>query len=100
MAIFKNNVMTGNNLCESPPSDEEQVEALYQELLNEEPIPGRTPKAELMSRLKEVLEHGEGRILSIEKNSQHRMITLGLYSREWDRSSVLTKTSREFTMLV
>ncbi len=79
--ISKESVITGikSREGERPPTEEEQLEALYQKLVKDEPTLGRTPKAELMPRLKSMLERGEGKSLRPEKTTRQRMMTFGLY---------------------
>ena len=79
--ITKEKVIAGikSRAGEQAPSEEEQLEALYQKLLREDRTLGRTPKAELMPRLKEMLKRGEGKNLRPEKGIRERGMTHGLY---------------------
>ncbi|HIN75258.1 MAG TPA: hypothetical protein EYM96_03610 [Rhodospirillales bacterium] len=64
---------------EKAPTEEEQLEALHQRLVKDDPTLGRTPKAALMPRLKAMLARGEGKNLRPEKSTRQRMMTFGLY---------------------
>ena len=79
--ITREMVMAGIKARESerPPTREEQLEALYQKLLKEDRTLGRTPRAQLMPRLKAMLERGEGKNLHPEKTTRQRRMTFGLY---------------------
>ena len=79
--ISKEKVIAGimSREGERPPTEEEQLEALHQKLLREDPTLGRTPKAALMPRLKEMLARGEGKNLRPEKSMRQRRMTFGLY---------------------
>ena len=60
-------------------TEEEQLEALHQILLKDEPTLGRTPKAELMPQSKGILGRSKGKNLCPEKSPRQRMMTFGLY---------------------
>ncbi len=79
--ISKEKVIAGlkSRDSEKPLSEKEQLEALYQKLLKDDPTLGRTPKAALMPRLKAMLERGEGKNLRPKKSIRQRMRTFGLY---------------------
>ncbi len=79
--ISKESVIAGikSREGERPPTEEEQLEALYQRLLVDDPTLGRTPKAELMPRLKAMLERGEGKNLRPERTNHQRVMTFGRY---------------------
>ena len=79
--ITKEKVIAGikSRAGEKAPTEEEQLEALHQRLLKDDPTLGRTPKAELMPRLKTMLERGEGKNLRPEKSTRQRLMSFGLY---------------------
>lgn len=79
--ISKEKVIAGikSRAGEKAPTEAEQIEALYQRLLKDEPALGRTAKAELMPRLKAMLERGEAKNLRPEKSTRQRVMTFGLY---------------------
>ena len=82
--ITKDNVLAGIKAHEGErsPTEEEQLEALYQKLLKEDRTLGRTPKAQLMPKLQAMLERGEGKTLRPEKSTRQRRMTYGLYFNE------------------
>ena len=65
--------------AEEEPTEEQRLEALYQKLLQDEPALGRTPKAELLPRLKAMLERGEGKNLRFELSNRQRVMNFGRY---------------------
>jgi len=79
--ISKEKVIAGikSREGERPPTEEEQLEALYQKLRNDDPTLGRTPKAALMPRLKAMLARGEGKNLRPENSTRQRVMSFGLY---------------------
>ena len=79
--ITKDNVLAGIKAREGErsPTEEEQLEALHQRLVKDDPTLGRTSKAALMPRLKAMLARGEGKNLRPEKSTRQRMMTFGLY---------------------
>ena len=68
---------------ERPPTEEEQLAARYQELLQEDRTLGRIPKAALMPRLKAMLARGEGKNLRPGKTTRQRRMTFGLYFNDF-----------------
>jgi len=79
LSVTQAELTTMSREGERPPTEEEQLEALYQRLIREDPTLGRTPKAALMPRLKAMLAHGEGKNLRPEKSMRQRRMTFGLY---------------------
>jgi len=79
--ISKDKVIAGikSREGERPPTEEEQLEGLYQRMLKNDPTLGRTPKAELMPQLKAMLERGEGQDLRRDDTKEPRFMTFGRY---------------------
>ncbi len=79
--ITKEKVIAGikSRAGEKLPTEEEQLEALHQKLLKDDPTLGRTPKAALVPRLKAMLARGEGKNLRPEKSTRQRRMSFGLY---------------------
>ena len=79
--ISKEKVIAGimSREGERPPTEEEQLEALYQKLLKDDPSLGRPPKAAPMPRLKAMLARGEGKNLRPENSTRQRTMSFGLY---------------------
>lgn len=95
--ITKDNVLAGIKAHEGErsPTEEEQLEALYQKLLKEDRTLGRTPKAQLMPRLKAMLERGEGKTLRPEKSTRQRRMTYGLYFNELIESGQIERFDKD-----
>ena len=95
--ITKEKVMAGIKAREGerPPTREEQIEALYQKLIKEDRTLGRTPKARLMARLKEMFERGEGKNLRPEKTTRQRRMTFGLYFNDLIESGQVERFDKD-----
>lgn len=99
--ITKENVMAGikSRAGEKARTEEEQLDALYQKLLKDEPALGRTPKAVLMPRLRAMLERGEARNLRTEKIADQRGMTFGLYCNELISSGQVERFDKDLKRL-
>ena len=80
---------------ERPPTEEEQLEALYQRLLQDDRTLGRTPKAALMPRLKAMLARGEGKNLRPGKTTRQRRMTFGLYFNDLIESGQVERFDKD-----
>lgn len=90
-AIAKMNYLSGDKITTA----EEQLQALYQKLLQDDPDLKQTPKEELMPRLKAMLEGGEGKSLSPEKSTNQREMTYGLYFNELIESGQVERSDKD-----
>ncbi len=79
--IARENVMAGlrSREEERTPTEEEQIEALYQQMLEEHPELGRTPMAQLMPQLEVMLAEGRGKNLRPDRSTEARLDTFGRY---------------------
>jgi len=95
--INKEKVLAGikSREGERPPTEEEQLEALYQRLLKEDRTLGRTPKAALMPRLKAMLVRGDGKNLRPEKSTRQRRMSFGLYFNELIESGQVERFDKD-----
>ena len=99
--ITKEKVMAGIKARsgEKAPTEEEQLEALYHKLLKDEPNLGRTPKVDLMPRLKRMLERGEGKNLRPEKTTRQRGMTFGLYFNNLIESGQVERSDKDMQLV-